>query len=170
MQKLVKLIGAISLAIAMLASQSMVANAATVVGRISGGGTSTMTDLPAGMGVTSFAIHATLFADHTAQGRVDCVDHVGDVPGYPGNIFGEITGWSGNLTNGPLTLQITGGKLVSIPGGLVVPGGLSFTVTIQQFGGAGIGHWTLDVPGLRSPFNGGPICQELLDSGQIRWN
>jgi hypothetical protein len=88
---------------------------------------------------------------------------MGDVPGYPGNIFGDITGWSGNLS-GPLTLQISG-KFVLIPGGLAGPA--NFTVTIQTFGGAGLGHWTLDVPGVTSPFNGGPICQELLTSGQI---
>ena len=64
------------------------------------------------------------------------------------------------------------GKFVVFPGGLVVPGGLPFTVTIQSPGGAGVGHWTLDVPGVVSPFNGGPICQELMVSGQIivRWN
>ena len=28
-------------------------------------------------------------------------------------------------------------------------------------------HSTLDVPGFPSPFNGGPICQELLTSGQM---
>jgi len=64
-------------------------------------------------------------------------------------------------------LHVTDGKLVAIPGGLVVPGGLSFTVTIQKSGGAGVGH--LDLPGFPGPT--GPICVELLISGQIvvRW-
>jgi len=158
MQKLVRLIAAISLAVAVLVSQPVVANAASVIGTINGGGTATMTD---GMGVSSFAVHATLFSDGTARGRFVCVDQVGAAPGYPGNIFGDITGWSGNPATGPLTLQITGGKFLSIPGGLVARG-LSFTVTIQQFGGAGVGRWTLDIPG-----PSGPICQELLLSGQI---
>jgi hypothetical protein len=40
-------------------------------------------------------------------------------------------------------------------------------VTIQHFGGKGVGHWTLNLPGNPSPFNGGPICQERLTSGHI---
>ena len=168
MRKLVTFIAALSLAFAMLAIQPGAASAAvTVVGRINGGGMAIMTD---GMGVSSFAIHATLFSDHTAQGRIDCVDHVGDAPGYPGNIFGAITSWSWT-GDGTISLNVTDGKLVSIPNGLVVRGGLPFTVTIQRFGGAGVGHWTLDVPGFPSP-SGGPICVELVTSGQIAvsWN
>jgi hypothetical protein len=159
------------LAAALSVASTAVAAKPTVVATINGGGTSVMTDLPAGMGVTSFSFHATLYSDRSAKGHVDCVDHMGDVPGYPGNIFGEITGWSPNA-DGTVNLEITDGKLVNIPGGLVVPGGLPFTVTIQSPGGPGVGHWTLDVPGVVSPFNGGPICQELLVSGQIRinWN
>ena len=144
-------------------STAVAAPSVTVVAKINGGGTSVMTDLPAGMGVTSFGFQATLYSDFSATGHFDCVDHVGDVPGYPGNIFGAITGWSQN-TDGTVNLEITDGKLVNFPasggGGLVVPGGLPFTVTIQTPGGPGVGHWTLDVPGVVSPFNGGPICQE----------
>jgi hypothetical protein len=156
-------------------SPAVAAKPVTVVAHINGGGTSVMTDLPAGMGVSSFGFEATLYSDGSATGHFDCVDHVGDVPGYPGNIFGAITGWSQNA-DGTVNLEITDGKLVNFPasggGGLVVPGGLPFTVTIQSPGGAGVGHWTLDVPGVVSPFNGGPICQELMVSGQIsvRWN
>jgi hypothetical protein len=170
MRKLVTFVAAISLALAMLATQSVPANAMTIVGRVNGGGTSVMTDLPTGMGVTSFGFEATLFADGSAQGHFDCVDHMGDVPGYPGNIFGNITSWSQDALG--LHLNVTNGKLVAIPGGLVFPGGVQFTVTIQTFGGAGVGHWTLEVPGVPSPFNGGPICQELMTSGQVvvRWN
>ena len=171
MRKLVTLIAALSLALAMLAIQPGAANAATVVGRINGGGTSVMTDLPPGMNATSFGFEATLFSDGSARGHFDCVDQMGDVPGYPGNIFGAITSWSRNR-DGTVSLYITDAKLVLVGSGLVVSGGLPFTVTIQIFGGAGVGHWTLDVPGLPSPFNGGPICQELMTSGQIvvRWN
>jgi hypothetical protein len=37
---------------------------------------------------------------------------------------------------------------------------VSFTVKIQQFGGAGVGHWTLEIDGV-------VYCIETLDSGQI---
>lgn len=166
MRKLVNLLVVLALAVAMLASQPVIANAATVVGRVSGGGTATMVD---GMGVSSFGFEATLFSDGTARGHFICVDQVGSAPGYPGNLFGNITGWSRNA-DGSVSLQGTG-KLVVIPGGLLVPGGLPFTVTIQQFGGAGVGRWILEVPGVTGP-TGGPICVELLLSGQIavRWN
>jgi hypothetical protein len=171
MRKLVTFVAVISLALAMLATQSGPASAATVVGRINGGGTSVMTDLPAGMGATSFGFEATLFSDGTARGHFTCVDQMGDVPGYPGNIFGAITSWSRN-SDGTVNLHVTDAKLVMFGSGLVVSGGLPFTVTIQAFGGPGVGHWTLDVPGIHSPFNGGPICQELMTSGQVvvRWN
>ena len=167
MRNLVRLAAAISLAVAMLASQSVVANAATVVGTIDGGGTSIMTD---GMGVTTFSIHATLFSDGTAKGRITCVDRVGSAPGYPGNIFGAVTSWSRNA-DGTISLHVTDGKFVSFGNGLVFPGGVPFTLTIQSYGGTGVGRWTLEVPGTASP-NGGPICQELLTSGRIvaRWN
>jgi len=123
------------------------------------------------MGATSFGFEATLFSDGTARGHFDCVDQMGDVPGYPGNIFGAITRWSKN-GDGTVSLYVTDAKLVMLGSGLVVSGGLPFTVTIQTSGGPGVGHWTLDVPGLPSPFNGGPICQELMKSGQVvvRWN
>jgi hypothetical protein len=168
MMKLVRLAAAFSLALAMLASQSLVANAATtIVGTIDGGGTSIMTD---GMGVTTFSIHATLFSNGTARGHITCVDRMGSAPGYPGNIFGAVTSWSRNA-DGTINLHVTDGKFVSFRNGLVFPGGVPFTLTIQTYGGAGVGHWTLAVPGTASP-NGGPICQELLTSGRLvaKWN
>jgi hypothetical protein len=144
-------------------------SAASVVGTINGGGTAIMTDLPPGLGVSSFGFEVTLFSDGSARGFFDCVDHMGDVPGYPGNVFGDITSWTRDA--GGVHLHVTG-KFVTIPGSLtggVVP--VTFTVTIQQSGGAGVGQWTLDAPPAKS-HNGGPICQELLISGQIveRWN
>jgi hypothetical protein len=172
MKKLVNLIPAISLAVAMLASQSVGASAAVaVVGTIHGGGTALMTDVAAAgfTGVSSFGIHATLFSDGSASGHFDCVDHMGNPPGYPGNVFGDITSWSKDALG--LHLYVTNGSLVG-HGAPLARRVLTFTVTIQEFGGAGLGHWTLDFPGAPSPFNGGPICQELLTSGQIvaRWN
>jgi hypothetical protein len=127
-----------------------------------------MTDVVAAgfKGVSSFGFEATLFSDGSATGHFDCVDHMGDPAGYPGNIFGDITSWSQDALG--LHLYVTKGKLVG-HGSPIVRGGLAFTVTIQSFGGAGVGHWTLEGPGpgFISPFNGGPICQELLTSGQI---
>jgi hypothetical protein len=168
MKKLVNLLPAILLAVAMLAPHPVAASAATVVGTINGGGTANMTDLPPGMGVSSFGFEATLFSDGSAQGHFDCVDHMGDVPGYPGNVFGDITSWSQNA-DGTVSLYVTDGKFVAFPGGHTggLVGPISFTVTIQSFGGAGVGHWTLTADGQTNP-----ICIELLSSGQIvaRWN
>jgi hypothetical protein len=178
MKRLAYLIPAISLAVAMLAAHPVAASTAvTVVGTVSGGGTAVMTDVAAAGfgGTSSFGFQATLFSDGSAIGHFDCVDHMNNPPGYPGNIFGDITSWSKD-TAGLLHLSVTNGKLVG-HGLPVVPSGLAFTVTIQSFGGAGVGHWTLDSTppgqsGFVSPFNGGPICQELLISGRIvaRWN
>ena len=175
MKRLAYLFPAISLAIAMLTSHPVAASTAvTVVGTVNGGGTANMTDVVAAgfKGVSSFGFGATLFSDGSANGHFDCVDHMGDPPGYPGNVFGDITSWSRDASG--LHLFVTNGKLVG-HGAPLVRSGLAFTVTIQSVGGAGVGHWTLEGPpdlGFVSPFNGGPICQELLTSGQIvvRWN
>jgi hypothetical protein len=172
MKRLVNFIPAISLTVAMLASHPVAASAAvTAVGTINGGGTAIMTDVAAAGfgGVSSFAVHATLFSDGSASGHFDCVDHMNNPPGYAGNIFGDITSWSKDAQG--LHLYVTNGSLVG-HGSPKARGVLAFSVTIQSLGGAGVGHWTLDFPGAPSPFNGGPICQELLTSGQIvaRWN
>jgi hypothetical protein len=194
MKKLLNLIPAISLAVAMLAAQPVAAAAhggskhkPEVVGTIHGTGVSNMMDMVAAglkggtcdpvnaaanrCTVSTFSIDVKLFSDHSARGKFDCVDIVGDPLGYPGDIFGDISSWSQSAEDGPVTLYITNGTLVSIPGGAQFPPatGLSFSVTIQRLGGAGVGHWTLDVPGAgnASPFNGGPICQELLSRGHI---
>ena len=55
------------------------------------------------------------------------------------------------------------GKFLPIPGGH--PGPASFLVKIPQFGGAGVGQWTLLVP----DGSGGwfTVCYEILTSGQI---
>jgi hypothetical protein len=45
------------------------------------------------------------------------------------------------------------------------PSNLPFKVTIQRFGGAGVGHWTLAIPdGAGGWFT---VCFETLTSGQI---
>ena len=65
-------------------------------------------------------------------------------------------GLKGDL-DGEITLNVVG-KFVPLPGGHPMPA--EFTVKIQRFGGAGVGHWTLEVDGV-------VFCIETLDSGQI---
>src|ERR1700694_6021953 len=193
MKKLLRLVAAISTAVAMVGFPvAAAANGGSedkpeVVGTIHARGVSNMMDMVAAglkagtcdsvsaaahrCTVSTFSIDVKLFSDHSACGKFDCVDIVGDPRGYPGDVFGDVSSWSRTGEDGPVTLYITDGQLVSIPGGGQFPPatGLSFSVTIQHFGGAGVGHWTLEVPGpgQASPFNGGPICQELLSRGHI---
>jgi hypothetical protein len=165
MKRLLNLLPAISLAVAMLASHpaAAAANAVTVVATINGGGTSLMYAgpgfAPGTKNVSSFGIHATLYSDHTASGHVDCVDQTGDVGA--GNIFGDVTSWSLNAPDGDIddgiVLFVTG-KVLAIPGGH--PVAIDFPVTIQQPGGAGVGMWTLGDPS-------DPFCIERVISGQI---
>jgi hypothetical protein len=138
------------------AAHPVAASAPSVFATINGGGTAFMTGgVAAGLrGVSSFGLEATLFSDGSAQGHFDCVDQMGD--SGPGNIFGAITNWSLN-TDGSITLLVTG-KFLPIPGGH--PGPVSFTVTIQSFGGPGVGHWTLEAGGTT-------FCIELVTSGQL---
>ena len=130
-----------------------VARGATVVATIHGGGTAEMQPRGLAAGRTAFGMEVTLLADGSATGHVDCVDQHGD--NFPGNIFGEVTSWSMEGTT--VVLNVTG-KLLPIPGGHPVD--VSFTVKIQRFGGAGVGHWTLEAFGTL-------FCVELLTSGQI---
>jgi hypothetical protein len=168
MKRLLNLLPAISLAVAMVASHPGVAaaNAVTVVATINGGGTALMYAGP-GMGdksVSSFGIHATLYSDGSATGHVDCVDQHDDTSA--GNIFGDVVSWSLNAPDGDIddgiVLHVTG-HLITFPGGHPID--RNFPVTIQQAGGAGVGKWTLGNP--QAPF-----CIEILLSGQIvvRWN
>ena len=163
MKRLLNLLPAISLAVAMLASHpaAAAADAVTVVATINGGGTALMYAGP-GMGdksVSSFGIHATLYSDGTATGHVDCVDQHDDTSA--GNIFGDVTSWSLNAPDGDIddgiVLHVTG-TLVTFGGG--PPIDRNFPVTIQQAGGAGVGKWTLGNPSA-------PFCIEIVLSGQI---
>jgi hypothetical protein len=159
------LIGALSVAgllVGGLVGPALAA-APTVVATINGGGTAEMQP-PLAAGSSVIGIHVTLYADGTASGHIDCVDQYGDSPGFPGNIWGEVTSWSGDL-DGVITLNVIG-KFIPIPGGgHLLVSGLPFRVTIQQFGGAGVGHWTLAVP----DGSGGwfTVCYEIMTSGQI---
>ena len=133
----------------------------TVVAHINGGGTAEMQEpLPAGTSL--WGTQVTLYSDGTASGHFDCVDQHGDAPGFAGNIWGEVTSWSID-SNGVVSLNVAG-KFVPIPGGH--PSETTFVVRIQQFGGAGVGRWTLE-----DGITGFIFCYELLTSGQIaiRW-
>ena len=143
---------------AVLFAFPVTANGATVVATINGGGTAVMDPESFAQGTTAFQIRATLYSDGTAKGHIDCVDQLPDAT-FPGNIFGEVTSWSGSLDSPTLNVV---GKFVSQPGGHPVP--QEFSVTIQQFGGAGVGHWTLAVP---TPFGPFTFCIETVTSGQI---
>jgi hypothetical protein len=130
-----------------------VAKRATVVATINGGGTAEMQPPGLAAGRTSFGVGVKLLSDGSATGHFDCVDQHGG--NFPGNVFGHVTSWS---TEGTVIVLNVTGKLVPFPGGH--PQDISFTVKIQQFGGAGVGRWTLEVGGVI-------FCVELLTSGQI---
>ena len=135
---------------------------AVLVATINGGGTANMDDGP---GSSVFGLGVKLYSDGSVSGQFDCLDQNGDAPGYPGNIWGPVTGWSLD-GDGFIVLNIVG-KFHPIPGGRgLLIRDLPFAVTIQRFGGAGVGHWTL-----AGPFgpNGAwvTVCFETLTSGQI---
>ena len=169
LRKLVRhLIGAFAVAAVLVGVLAGPASAAshgrTVVARINGGGTAVMVEGSFAQGVTHWGAGVTLYDDGTASGHIDCVDQQGGT--FPGNIFGEVTSWSGDLEGGgPITLNVVG-KFVGRGGH---PAVTSFRVIIQAFGGAGVGRWTLEVevpvPGSGVFFE---FCDELVTSGQIR--
>jgi hypothetical protein len=153
-----RLVGAFSLAAVLVAVLVGPAAAAsqgrTVVAYISGGGTAEMQAPGLAQGITHWGAGVTLYADGTASGHIDCVDQHGD--NFPGNIFGEVTSWSREGTT--IVLNVVG-KFVGQGGH---PEDVAFTVKIQQFGGAGVGHWTLEI----GPFL---FCVEVVTSGQIAY-
>lgn len=146
-----------------LADKPASTQAAPVVGTINGGGKALMSESVGG-GISLWGIGVQLLSDGSARGFFECVDHV--TAPFGGNFFGQITSWTLNA-DGSVSLSGTG-KLIDFPGGLIdIPGGVyasdvSFTVTIEQFGGSEVGHWTLDLPDF-----GGIVCDETLLSGQI---
>jgi hypothetical protein len=124
----------------------------TVVARISGGGTAEMQAPGIAQGITHWGAGVTLYSGGTASGHIDCVDQQGGT--FPGNIFGEVTSWR---MEGTVVVLNVVGKFVGHGGH---PEDVAFTVKIQQFGGAGVGRWTLEI----GPFL---FCVEVLTSGQI---
>src|SRR5881409_796149 len=79
------------LAAGIFSAQPVAASTATLVATINGGGMANMED---GMGSSVFGMGIKLYSDGTSSGEIDCVDQQGDAPGYPGNIWGQVTNWS----------------------------------------------------------------------------
>lgn len=159
MRKLMKFVPGVLLAAAILVPYPAAANPTTVVATINGGGTAEM-QLPLAGGDSMFGMGVMLLSDGSATGHFDCVDRHGDSTGS-GNIFGEAISWSVERNGAqPIIVLNFIGKLAPNPGG--PPPAVAFTVKIQQFGGAGVGHWTLE-----NTANGFIFCYEILTSGQI---
>ena len=135
--------------------QAQAGKPAAIVATISGGGTANMDD---GQGRSAWGLGVQLLSDGSARGHFECVDQMGDA--FPGNFIGQVTSWSLN-GNGEWTVSGVG-RVVSFPPYFFIADGLPFTVTIQAFGGPGVGHWTFDVPDL-----GGRVCTETVITGQI---
>ena len=166
MKNCVKLVPAILLTAAMFTPYPATADApqhGPALAVVTGVGLSVMD--PSGSvlhlaGNTTFGIGVKLYADGSAYGQFDCVDVIGAT--FAGNVWGGFTSWSENQ-DGSVSFSgsmLTGTALTGTGAPLNSLG--SFTVTIQKFGSAGLGHWTLDVPAL-----GGVICDETVTLGQI---
>jgi len=156
MRNLIKVAAAVLAVASALAQHPAMAKPASVVATISGGGAANMYD---GQGPSYWGVEVKLLSDGSAQGFFECVDQQGDF--FPGNFFGPVRSWSRNA-DGTINLHGVGATLSFPPNPLDFIGNLEFTVTVQHFGGPGIGHWTLDVPDF-----GGVVCIETLTSGQI---
>jgi hypothetical protein len=166
MKKLLTLLPALSLAVAMLALNPAAGAASgpsedrpDVVGTINGHGTALMGPPGIGVGPSTFDIHVRLFSDGSARGRVYCVDVAGDPTGS-GIIFGQATSWTQDAT-GAVTLIVPMGTFTTVTG-VILNTSTYFTTTIQRFGGAGVGHWSMNFNHM--PF---PFCWELVTKGHI---
>ena len=138
-----------------------------VYATINGGGTAEMQG-PILLGITSWGGHITLYSDGTASGVIHCIDQHGGTS--PGNVWGQVTSWFID-GNGDVSLVVASGHIVFFGGGGRQDSG-TFIVRVQTFGGAGVGHWTLDVPVVVVPDPHNPadwltVCVEILRSGQI---
>lgn len=151
------LISVTLLVVAMIAS-SLPADAKSVhlVATIHGAGGAVMDAASPLQGTTTYSIDAQLFSDGTATGFFDCADLAGST--LPGDIQGPITSWK--KVDGKITLSGIAHTAKK--------SNLAYTVAIQKFGGAGKGHWTLDVPFFQTFLNVvAPVCSELLTSGRL---
>ena len=184
-----RLLSAISVAAILIAVMALPAGAAaprlagtilaphagdvTAVAKITGAGTAVMTDV----GGTSLWWEnkggITLYSDGSAKGTFYCVDLPDSPPGYPGIVWGDVTSWT--LDNGLISVHIPSSTVIpwsdpwdwsthELPPGPRIAF-LPWRIQIQNFGGAGVGHWTLDVP----VATGGwfTICLEQVTGGKI---
>ena len=116
----------------------------------------------------------TLYSDGSAKGTFYCVDLPDSSPTLPGIVWGAVTSWT--LDDGLISLHVPASLGLSwtapwhwgphhkFPPVTPSDGGL-WRIQIQRFGGAGVGHWTLDVP----DGNGGwlSFCVEQVTGGKI---
>lgn len=145
----------------------------TAVAKITGSGTALMKNVG---GTTLWWENQhgiTLYSDGSAKGTFYCVDLPDSPPGYPGIIWGAVTSWT--LDDGLISLHVPSSTAISwdapwhwglhheFPDTPRVPGG-SWRIQIQKFGGAGVGHWTLDgfIDGVWVTF-----CEEQVVRGHI---
>jgi len=165
MKRLLTLLSALSLGVAMLALNPIAGAASAsedrpeVVGTVNGRGVAIMQAPGVGRGPSTFDIHVQLLADGTARGRVYCVDVAGDPTGS-GIIFGPATSWTQDA-QGLVTLIVAHGTFTKLDG-TVLNSDTYFTTTIQHFGGAGVGHWSMNFNHHTFAF-----CWELVTKGRI---
>jgi hypothetical protein len=165
-----RLVSALSFAACLIAAMALPASAAaprvtgtipaphagdvTAIAKITGAGTAVMTDVGGHSPWWENESGITLYSDGSAKGAWFCVDLPDSPPGYPGAVWGAVTSWT--LDNGLISLHVPSSKAISwdkpwhwgpdhkFPPVKPVDGG-SWRIQIQKFGGAGVGHWTLDV-------------------------
>jgi hypothetical protein len=156
--KPLRILSSVAFVIAAMVASSLPADAKSVhlVATIHGSGGAVMDAASPLKGTTTYSIDAQLFSDGTATGFFDCADLAGST--LPGDIQGPITSWK--RVNGKITLSGIAHTAKK--------SNLAYTVAIQKFGGAGKGHWTLDVPFFQAFLNVvPPVCSELLTSGRL---
>ena len=102
---------------------------------------------------------------HRPRSRwIDCADLKGSInpvdgSSVEGDVVGPVTSWT--RINGKIALIGTL-TLVGDPAHTV----FATTVTIQKFGGAGKGLWTMSIPAFEQP-GGPPTCSEAITSGRL---
>ena len=185
-----RLLSAVSIAASLIAVPALPASAAaprvagairaphaghvTAVAKIKGAGRAVMTDVGGGTLWWENKGGIILYSDGSAKGTFYCVDLPDSPPGYPGIIWGDVTSWT--LDNGLISLHVPSSTNINwtepwdwspdnnFPPGPRLDGG-SWRIKIQKFGGAGVGHWTLDVPdGTGGWFT---VCLEQVTGGKI---
>ena len=157
------------------AIQAPRAGPVTAVAKITGAGTAQMGGDFYGTTLWWENDHGiTLYSNGSARGTFYCVDLPDSSPGLPGIVWGAVTSWT--LDDGLISLHVPvssgfswtapwhWGPHHALPN--VIPSAAGeFRIQIQRFGGAGVGHWTLDVP----DGHGGWItfCVEQVTGGKI---